>query len=165
MANFVVGKIINMHGIKGEFKVFPETDDLDRFNKLSFVLIKGDKYEVEKARPHKGCILLKVKGIDSINDGERFKNEYVEIPEEDAMPLLEGEYYIRDIYDCKVYTIDDNKYIGIVTDIYFTASNDVFEVTMENGKTVLLPNINDCIKEVDTENKIIKINLMEGLLD
>lgn len=163
MSNFVIGKIINMHGIKGEFKVFPETDDITRFEQLDYVIIKEKKFEIEGVRYHKEFVLLKLKGIDSINDGEKYKNELIEIPEELALPLAEGEYYIRDLYDMKVYD-EDEKYIGILTDIFFTASNDVFEVTMEDGKKVLLPNIDECIKEVDIENKIMRIKMMEGLL-
>lgn len=164
MANFTVGKIINMHGIKGELKVYPDCDDPERFSEFEYVLIKGEKYEVESARIHKGCVLLKVKGIDSINDGERLKNEIVEIPEEFAQDLNEGEYFIRDIIDSKVYT-DNGDYLGIVTDVLFTASNDVFVVKTEDNKEVLLPNISECILDVDTESKIIKIHVMEGLLD
>ena len=163
MSNFVIGKIINMHGIKGEFKVFPETDDITRFEQLDYVIIKEKKFEIEGVRYHKEFVLLKLKGIDSINDGEKYKNELIEIPEELALPLEEGEYYIRDLYDMNVYD-EDEKYIGILTDIFFTASNDVFEVTMEDGKKVLLPNIDECIKEVDIENKIMRIKMMEGLL-
>ena len=163
MSNFVIGKIINMHGIKGEFKVFPETDDITRFEQLDYVIIKEKKFEIEGVRYHKEFVLLKLKGIDSINDGEKYKNELIEIPEELALPLEEGEYYIRDLYDMKVYD-EDEKYIGILTDIFFTASNDVFEVTMEDGKKVLLPNIDECIKEVDIENKIMRIKMMEGLV-
>lgn len=164
MANFVVGKIINMHGIKGEFKVFPETDSIDRFNELDYVLLRGEKYEIESARPHKGCCLLKLKGIDSINDGERFKNELLEIYEEDAEELGEDEYFIRDIFDCKVVDDKTDEVIGIVTDVYSTKANDVFEVTMSNKKTFLVPNIKDIVLSVDVENKTIRINVMEGLI-
>ena len=163
MANYVVGKIINMHGIKGEFKVYPETDAPERVNDLEYVIIKNEKFEVEGARIHKGNILLKVKGIDSINDGEKYKNLNVEIPEEFAQELKENEHFIRDIIDSKVYDEND-KYLGIVTDIFSTGANDVFEITMEDNKTFLIPNISDVVKDVNTEEKVIKIKMMEGLL-
>ena len=163
--NFVIGKIINMHGIKGEFKVYPETDDETRFELLESVIVKGDTYEIESVRYHKGCVLLKLKGIDSIGDGEKLKGSNVEIPEEDAMPLEDDEYYIRDLYDMKVLDIDSGEEIGTLTDVLFTAANDVYEVTDKEGKKYYIPNIKECILDVDTESKVMKIKKMPGLFD
>ena len=163
--NFVIGKIINMHGIKGEFKVYPETDDESRFELLDSVIIKGETFEIEGVRYHKGCVLLKLKGIDSINDGEKYKGLNVEIPEEDAIPLEEDEYYIRDLYDMKVLDIDAGVEIGTLTDVLFTAANDVYEVTNKEGKKFYIPNIKECIIDVNVDEKVMKIKKMPGLFD
>lgn len=163
--NFVIGKIINMHGIKGEFKVYPECDDETRFELLKSVIVKGENFDIESVRYHKGCVLLKLKGIDSINDGEKYKGQNVEIPEEDAMPLEEDEYYIRDLYDMKVLDIDTGDEIGTLTDVLFTAANDVYEVTSPDGKKFYIPNIKDCIIDVNIEDKTMKIKKMPGLFD
>lgn len=163
MKDFEIGKIINVHGIKGELKVYPMTDDEKRFEILEFVNIDGERFDVEAVRYHKGNVLLKLKGIDDINVAEKYKNKLVTIPEDKAMPLEDGEYYIRDLYDMEVYE-DNGKRLGVLTDVMFTAANDVYEITMEDGKKVLLPNIPQCILNVDVENKKMIIKMMEGLM-
>jgi len=163
MAKYQVGKIINVHGLKGDLKVYPTTEDINRFELLDKVYIDEIEYEVENVRYHKGNVLLKVSGIDDINEAEKLKNKSVMIPEDMALELDENEYYIRDLYDMEVYDEDGEK-IGILTEIYFTKSNDVYEVTMKDGKKILLPNIDECIKEVDVEAKKMTVKIMEGLI-
>lgn len=163
---FVIGKIVNTQGIKGDMRVIPTTDDITRFELLSTVLIdrKGviTEYEVQNVRYHKQFVLLKLKGIDDMTTAETFKNSIVKINEEDAIPCEENEYYIRDLYDMQVVTTDGEK-LGVINDIIFTGANDVYVIKNNDGKELLVPAIKDCIVNVDVENKTMTVKLLEGL--
>ena len=157
---FEIGQIVNTFGIKGEVKVTPFTDDINRFDDLKEVYLKSKKeeklYQVEGARYHKNMVLLKLKGIENL------RNSYLEIDREDAIPLEEGTYFIADLIGLDVYT-DEGVLLGKVDDIYNTGSNDIYVVKNELGKQVLLPGIKDVIKEVKLDDKII-VHLLPGLI-
>ena len=161
-----IGQIVNTFGIKGEIKVVPFTDDINRFDDLEKVYVKTKKdsklYKVENARYHKNMVLLKLKGIENPEDAEKLKNSYLEIDREDAIPLEEGTYFIADLIGLDVYT-DEGVLLGKVDDIYNTGSNDIYVVKNELGKQVLLPGIKDVIKEVKLDDKII-VHLLPGLI-
>ena len=161
-----VGQIVNTHGIKGEIKVVPFTDDISRFDKLKKVYVKTKKesklYQIEGVRYHKNMVLLKLQGIDNPEQAELLKNSFLEIDREDAVPLKEGTYFIADLIGLEVYT-DEGKLLGKVDDIYNTGANDIYVVKDELGKTVLLPGIKDVIKQVILDEKII-VHLIPGLL-
>lgn len=163
---FRVGVIANTHGIRGEVKVFPTTEDVTRFKKLKEVLLdtgKGDlKLEVEAARFFKNLVIVKFKGIDNINDIEMYKGKDLYVTRENAIPLNEGEYYLADIIGADVYT-DDGEKFGELKDILETGANLVY-VVMHDGKEVLLPVIPECVKKVDAEGKKITVCIMEGLM-
>lgn len=166
MRYFVIGDIVNTQGIKGEMRVVPQTDDPSRFELLDYVLIerkgKMEKFNIEGVRYHKQFVLLKLEGVDDMTAAERFKGAVVKIPEELALPLEEGQYYIRDLYDLEVFT-DEGERLGIITDILFTGANDVYVVTPDKGKDILIPAIEQCILKVDLENKTMTVKLLEGL--
>lgn len=161
-----VGQIVNTHGIKGEIKVVPFTDDINRFDKLKKVYVKTKKesklYQIESVRYHKNMVLLKLQGIDNPEQAELLKNSFLEIDREDAIPLKEGTYFIADLIGLEVYT-DEGKLLGKVDDIYNTGANDIYVVKDELGKTILLPGIKDVIKQVVLEEKIV-VHLIPGLL-
>ena len=161
-----VGQIVNTHGIKGEIKVVPFTDDISRFDKLKKVYVKTKKesklYQIEGVRYHKNMVLLKLQGIDNPEQAELLKNSFLEIDREDAVPLKEGTYFIADLIGLEVYT-DEGKLLGKVDDIYNTGANDIYVVKDELGKTILLPGIKDVIKQVILDEKII-VHLIPGLL-
>ena len=161
---FVIGKIVNTQGIKGEIRVIPTTDDINRFKKLKEIYIfrKGnlDLYEIEGVRFHKQFVLLKLKGIDSINDAELLKNTEIKIPKELAIPCEKDEYYISDLYGMKVLAGEEE--IGIIEDIIFTGANDVYVVKSKDSE-VLIPAIKQCILDVNVKEKIMKVHLLEGL--
>ena len=166
MGYFEVGKIAGTHGIKGTFRVFPTTDDVTRFELLKEIIIdlKGtqETFKVSKVGYQKNMILLTLKEISDINVAEKYKNATLLIPEEEALPLGEDEYYTRDLYDMNVYTTD-NELLGTITDIIATGSNDVYVVSKQGEKDLLIPAIKDCIKKIDILEKTMLINLMEGL--
>lgn len=167
MNNLEIGQIVNTFGIKGFVKVNPWVNDIERFDDLKKVYIKIRKelkeLEIEEVKYHKNMVLLKFKGIDTVEQAEMLRNAYLEIDRKDAIPLEEGTYFIADLLELEVYS-DTGKKLGILDDIYNTGSNDIYVVKNELGKTILLPGIPDVIKEVDIENKKIIVHLLKGLV-
>lgn len=175
-----VGVISSTHGIKGEVKVYPTTDDPKRFEQLKKVFLdykyKGIRenskekiiaLEISGVRYFKQFVILKFKGINDINDVEKYKGMDLYVAREDAIPLEEGEYYIADLIGLTI--IDDkDEVIGELVDVMQTGANDVYLVkTVEKfgAKEIMIPGIKDCIKEINIEDKKIKVHLMEGLMD
>lgn len=163
-----VGAITQTHGIRGEVKVFPTTDDAKRFKKLKEVILDTGKEEVtleiESVKFFKQFVILKFKGFDNINDIERYKGKNLYVTRENAVKLKRDEYFIADLIGLKVYDEDD-QYLGILTNVIETGANDVYEVKFEDGKEVLFPAIKQCILDVDMENRKMIVHIMEGLLD
>lgn len=161
------GVITKTHGIHGEVKVFPTTDDPERFDYLEEVIVDTGKekktLEIESVRYFKNLVIVKFKGIDNIDDVEKYKGCGLYVTRENAIPLKEGECYIADLPGCRVVT-EDGAEFGILEDIMETGANLVFVVGHE-GKEVLLPDIPDCVKEVDVEKRLVKVHIMKGLLD
>ena len=161
-----VGQIVNSYGIKGLFKVVPFTDDITRFSKLKTIYIeknkKLEKMGIEEVKYHKNLVLLKLKGIDDINDTLKYKSCYIKIDRTDAVDLPENSYFIVDLIDMEVYT-DEDKLLGKIVDVFPTGSNDVYVVKDDLGKQVLLPAIGDVVKNVDVANKKMVVHLIEGL--
>ena len=147
-----VGAIANTHGIAGEVKVFPTTDDPERFKTLKHVLLDTGRekkpLEIQGVKFFKQFVILKFKGIDNINDIERYKRCPLLVERKDAVALEEDEYFIADLIGLRVIT-DEDKVLGELTDVLETGANDVYQVTDENGKEILLPAIKDCILSVD----------------
>ena len=165
---FRIGVITKPHGLKGEVKVFPTTDDARRFKKLKKCIIRTKKGDIEAEKKSckffKNLVILSFVGYDDINEVEAFRNCDIYVSREDAVPLEEGEYYISDVIGSDVYE-DNGSHLGMVNDVLQTGANDVFIVAMENGKELLVPVINDCVIEIDTENKKVIVKLMKGKLD
>mgnify|MGYP005761716511 FL=1 len=163
-----IGQIVNTFGIKGEVKVKPFTDDIKRFDKLKKINIeqKNSKkeYEIENIKYHKDMVILKLKGIDQIEQAELLRNSYLKIDRNEEEPLEENTYYIVDLLGLSVYT-EEGILLGILDDIYNTGSNDIYVVKDSLGKQTLLPAIQDVIKEIDIENQKIIVHVMKGLLD
>jgi len=168
---YQVGSITQTHGIRGEVKVFPLTDDISRFKNMKNLLLDGGKdgyisLEVENARPQKNLVILKFKGIDNINDIEKYKGQGLYVTKENRVELKDDEYFIADLIGCEVYVdTDSDKMFGTISDVMETGANDVYEITLENGKTVLVPAIKECILNVDIEGGRVDIHLLEGLMD
>ena len=163
---FTVGKIVNTHGIKGEVRVTPTTDDPKRFEQLKTIYVERkttELYKIESVRYHKNFVLLKFEGIDSLDDAERFKNAALKINRKDSLPLEKDEYYISDLYNMTVNT-EEGRELGELTDIIYTGSNDVYVIkNKETGKELLIPAIKEVIKAVDLEAKKMTVKLLEGL--
>ena len=162
-----VGQIVNTFGIKGQVKVIPFTDDIKRFDELKNIYIQKknnlESFEIEEVKYHKNMVLLKLKGVDTVENAEKLRNSYIKIDRKDAKKLPEGTFFIADLIGLKVYT-DENKLLGILEDIYNTGSSDIYVVKDEKGKQILLPAIKDVVKTIDLENKKIIVHIIEGLI-
>lgn len=162
-----VGGIANTHGIKGEVKVFPMTDDPKRFMELDKVLLDTGKgyleLEIEQVRFFKQFVILKFKGIDNINDIEKYKGKGLWITRDQAVECEEDEYFVADLIGLDV--IDEQEIpMGTIRDVISTGANDVYVIDMNDGRELLLPAIKDCILCVDMQEHYMKVHVLEGLL-
>lgn len=161
-----VGVISSTHGIRGEVKVFPTTDDAARFKKLKKVLLDAGReqleLEVQSVKFFKQFVILKFKGIDNINDIEKYKGKSLLVPREQAVPLGRDEYYIADLIGMEVFTEDGR--FGVVKDVMETGANEVYIIDSDLHGEVLIPAIRQCILDVDVEKKKMQIRLLDGLL-
>lgn len=164
---FEIGQIVNTFGIKGELKVVPFTDDMERFEELKSIYIVKNKelleFEIENVKYQKNLIILKLKNIPDMTTAEKYKGCYIRIHRKDARELPEGIYFIADIIGSQVIT-DDGQILGKVDDIYNTGSKDIFVVKDELGKQILLPHIPEVILNIDVEKQIVTVHLLDGLI-
>ena len=162
-----IGQIVNTNGLKGVVKVNPFTDDISKFEDLKYVYIqlKNElkKVKIEQVRYNKNQVLLKLEGIDSIEEAEKYRNFYLKTEKESQEDLGEDTYYMVDLIGLDVYS-DKNEYLGKIEDVFPTGSNDVYVVKDNLGKQILIPAIADVVKEVDLKNKKMTINLIPGLI-
>lgn len=162
-----VGKIVNTHGIRGELRVIPMTSDVSRFDYLLYTWIRVDgrlqEFRVTQVRYHKQFVLVKLQGIDNMTDAEALKGCELLVDRQNARPLEEDEYFICDLIGMKVY--EEDKLLGELTEVLQTGSNDVYVVTGEDRKEVLIPALKWVVTQVDLENKRMQVKLPEGLLD
>ncbi|MGN1266678.1 MAG: ribosome maturation factor RimM [Dorea sp.] len=162
-----VGVITQTHGVRGEVKVFPTTDDPERFLDLKRVLLDTGKetipLEIQNVKFFKQFVILKFKGIDNINDIERYKRCPLMVTREDAVELEEDEFFIADMIGMKVVT-EDGKTFGTLKDVMETGANDVYIIDSDEHGEVLVPAIKECIIDVNVEEQKMIIRLMDGLI-
>lgn len=163
-----VGIITATHGLKGEVKVYPTTDDPGRFRRLKKVILDNGKVsvdlEIESVKYFKQFVILKFKGLDDIEQVEKYRKASLYVTRDNAVRLKKDEFFIADLIDMKVVN-EDGSPLGTLRDVYTTGANDVYEVAFPEGGTVLIPAIKECILEVDVENAVMRVHLLEGLLD
>lgn len=163
-----VGIITSTHGVKGEVKVYPTTDETKRFKKLKEILLyTGKDYlslEIESVKFFKQMVILKFKGIDTLNDVERFRQKSLYVTRANAVRLRKDEYFIADLIGLKVVD-EENKELGTLEDVLLTGANDVYVIKLLNGKELLLPAIKQCILNVDIENTCMQVHVLDGLLE
>lgn len=165
---FQVGIITATHGIRGEVKVYPTTDDPKRFKRLKNVILESEKekcvLEIEGVKFFKQFVILKFKGIDNINDVEKYRRAVLYVTRENAVRLRKDEYYIADLIDMSVEN-EDGSPLGTLKDVISTGANDVYDIELNDGRQLLLPAIRDCILEVDVENARMRVHILDGLLE
>ncbi|MEK3915391.1 ribosome maturation factor RimM [Paenibacillus sp. FSL H7-0331] len=168
---YTIGKIVNTHGLLGELRIFPETDFADeRFANGSQLVFVDPKTNVQipvtvnSAREHKKMFIVKFKGFQHINEVEKYKGWLLKVEEKYMLELPDDEFYYHEIIGCRVVT-DEGEELGTISEILSPGANDVWVVDRPSGKPVLLPYIDDVVLDVDIENKLIKVHVLEGLLD
>ncbi len=167
-SRFQVGVISSTHGVRGEVKVFPTTDDVKRFKKLKEVILDTGKEDIiltiEGVKFFKQFAILKFKDYNNINDIEKYKGKSLYVERANAVRLQKDEYFIADLMGCKVVDEDETP-LGVLKDVLETGANDVYIVTSPEGKELLFPAIKECVLKVDVENELIQVRVMPGLLD
>ncbi len=165
---FNIGKIINTHGIKGEVKVLPLTDDPARFEDLEWVYLSYnnqlEKKIIQSIRYQKNNIILKFKDINSIDEIEKYKSCMLVIDREMAVELPENTYFIRDLIGVEV-RLENGESLGKIIDVIETGSNDVYVIKPNKGSDILIPAIKQVIQHVDIEENIMIVKLLEGLIE
>lgn len=163
-----VGVISSTHGVRGEVKVYPTTDDVNRFKILKEVILDTGKehkiLEIEHVKFFKNMAILKFKGYDTINDIEIYKGKDLLVTRDNAVKLEPGENFIVDLLGLSVVT-DEGEAFGKLVDVLQTGANDVYVVETAEGREVLLPAIPSCVLDVNLETGIITVHILEGLLD
>lgn len=163
-----VGVISSTHGVRGEVKVFPTTDDVTRFKKLKEVILVTEKTEkilkITSVKFFKQFAILKFEGIDTLNDVEVYKGASLFVDRKNAVKLQKDEYFIADLIDLKVVDEKENE-LGTLVDVMQTGANDVYIVKNEDGKELLFPAIKECILDIDFKAQKMTVHVMDGLLD
>ena len=159
---FKVGQIVNTHGIKGEVKVIPLTDDPRRFDYLDHVLINGNEVKIENCKYQKDRVIVKLENINSIEEAERLKEKYMEVERENAVELDEDCYFFADLKECTVYDTE-GKEIGPIYDIIQTKNNDVYWI--RKPKELLIPVLKDIVMDINIDDKKIIIKPVGEWMD
>lgn len=164
----IVGQLVNTHGVKGELKAIPLTDDPNRFTKLEWVYIdkngKLEKYDITGVKFFKQFVILKFRNVDSMDEAEKLKGLYMKIDRAHAVKLPKDSFFITDILGMSVYD-ENNSLLGKLVDVIQTGSNDVYVVKNDEGKEILIPALKSVVKEVSLEEGRISVILPKGLLD
>jgi 16S rRNA processing protein RimM len=160
-----LGQIVNVRGLKGEVKVNPFTDNPKKFETFKRIIVKNKsekEYEIEKVGYNKNQVILKLKGVDRVEDAENLRGSYILIDRENLAPLPEGTYYIADLIGLDVYT-EEGIVLGKVDDIYSTGANNIYVIKDDEGKQRLLPGIDEVIKKINIDEGKIIVHLISGL--
>ncbi len=161
----MVGVIANTHGVRGEVKVYPTTDDVNRFKKLKEIYMGDEKapLHIQSVKFQKNMVILGFKEFTTLNEVEGLRNKELFVDRAHAVKLQKDEYFISDLIGMEVVT-DEGKTLGEVQDVLQTGANDVYVVKTTDGKEVLLPAIKECVLNVDMNERVMSVHIMEGLL-
>jgi len=165
MNSVLIGKIVNVHGIKGELKVYPYTDDIDHLATIKKVYLDPELKDERNitCRIQKGMLLVKMEGIHCVEEAEKLRNHEIYLSKKSLPKLEEDNYYIEDLLGLEVVEVS-GKYLGTVNYIFNTGANDVYEILTEEGNMIYLPAIKQVIQKIDLEQKKISVKLMDGLI-
>lgn len=167
MESILIGNVANIHGIKGEIKVYPYTDDILNLTNLKSIYFDKElkeKYKIKRVRVHKNMLVIKLEGINDANEALELKTKDVYIPRNALKELDDNTYYIEDLLLSDIVEEESGNVIGKLTYVFNTGANDVYEVEREDKSKIYLPAISDVIKKVDIKSKKIYVKLMEGLI-
>ncbi|MBS7527471.1 16S rRNA processing protein RimM [Fusibacter paucivorans] len=164
---FSMGKIVNTHGVKGEMKIYPYTDDPLKIKALQYILIEGEgetKHQVAAVREHKGMLLLKLQGYDDIAEIMRFMQKEIYVFRKDVEAIDDEDgHYIVDLIGCEIKTTD-GEVIGVVNDVLQHTAQDLYEVKGHDGALFYIPVVDAFVKDIDVAGKCITVQMIEGLM-
>lgn len=149
-----VGQIINTHGLNGEVKVFPLTDDIKAFKTFKKIFIDNKETSILDVKFQNDKVILKIEGIDSIEQAMKYKNKYIEVKREDAQKFTKGSFFIADLIGCTVYD-ENGEDLGKIGDVIQTKSNDVYWI--KEKKELLIPALKDIVVNINVEEKKVII--------
>lgn len=161
----MIGEVVRPHGVRGEVRIEPLTDLLERFEWLERIYIgePPQPVDVESVRFHQGTVLLKFSGDDDRDAAEARRGQKLYVPEDEAIPLEEGEYFIHDLIGLEAYD-EAGISLGKLVEVLETGANNVFVIKGTAGE-ILLPDIPDVIREIDFDAGRLIVALMPGLGD
>lgn len=162
-----IGQIVNTHGLKGDMKVYPYTDYPERFEEVDYIYIEknnDEKWYIENVRYQKKMVLLKIKGIDTIEDAEKLKEKNLYIDDDNRRELEEDEHLISDLIGLNVY-LEDLTPVGTVINVLKYAANDVYVIKGAEDKEYLIPALKQFVPIVDIKNNKIIISPIKGMID
>lgn len=165
MNSILIGKIVNVHGIKGEVKVYPYTDDIDNLSKIGKIYLDNKLnigYTIKSCKIVKNMLIFKLQGVDTVEVANTFRNKDIFIPKLEI--LEEDTYYIEDLINCDVIDMEKNELIGKVTYVFNTCANDIYEIEKLDSTKIYLPAIKQVVKNVDIKDKKVYVKLMDGLI-
>ncbi len=164
-----IGKIVNAAALRGEVKVYHYSDYKERFEELSQILVAKNKqfaeYIIQNVRYQKNMVILKLKGVDDRNGAEALKDCDIYITEKDLRKLPEDTFYVKDLIGCTVYDRESSSIIGEITDVLQNSAQDIYQVKTNSGKLVLIPAVGEFIKEVNIQERSVKVSLIPGFID
>ena len=163
MSMIEIGKIINVHGLRGTLKVQPWTDYPEKFEEISKVICDDKTFSVESVSYHKQSVLLNLRGINSVEQAELMRNKILFTTRQELGPLPEGVYYIVDLINCKVF--EGEHEIGVVSDVINNGGVDIYEIKRSGMKPLYFPAAKENIVSIDIDAKIINVKIPEGLLE
>ena len=157
------GKICNVNGIKGYIKIFPWTDSPFVYENFESLIIDNHKYQIQDLKYHKNFVILKLEGIDSANDAEKYKEKIVYCTREDIGELDNDSYFVTDLISCAI--VENDVVLGKIEDVINTGASDIYEIRATDSTLFYLPAVKENIISVDIQNKIINVKLPKGLLE
>ena len=162
-----IGVITSPHGVHGEVKVYPTTDDIKRFSKLKTVILgmdgDGVTLHVRSVKYHKNMVIMGFDEFGSMDEAEKLRDKDLCVNRDDAIKLNKDEYFVADLIGMKVLT--DVGTEGELTDVMHTGANDVYVINLDDGRELLLPAIAQCVLDVDIADSVMKVHVLPGLLD
>jgi 16S rRNA processing protein RimM len=160
----IIGRVLKPWGVRGEIKIEILTEFPERFASLHQVFLGDDAklFSVDRARRHGKSALLKLKGIDSPEDADELRDQLVQVALEDAVKLPPGKLYLYQLIGLRVVTTEGDA-LGEITDVLDTGANDVY-VVQDGAREILIPAIEDVVKEINLERREVKIKMMAGLI-
>ncbi|MDU6114029.1 MAG: ribosome maturation factor RimM [Paeniclostridium sordellii] len=167
LTHFKIGQIVKTQGLKGEVRVYSTTDDIYRFDDLNTFYIGKDfntEYKAERVRYKGNLVIMKIKGIDSVEIAEKLKGKNIYVSREESRELEEDEFFIADMIGMEVYTVD-NVYVGTLEDVLQYSANDVYVIKGEGDKEYLIPAVMKFVPEIDMEERKMVIDPIKGMLD